>query len=144
MKAFSEQLVAVLVDASVVVAAWATMLLAEDVALGLFWRDQFSAAWEVQVARSVVVPIAAGLSNPLSVGSCRKKGAPAISRPATEPRFHNSVAPRAFLYHSTAVGASGTASMSDITGPEASAVAGRIGFSFRWPGSRVPGRTPVS
>jgi arylsulfatase A-like enzyme len=67
MKAFSEQLVAVLVDASVVVAAWATMLLAEDVALGLFWRDQFSAAWEVQVARSVVVPIAVAALAPLSI-----------------------------------------------------------------------------
>ena len=67
MKAFSEQLVAVLVDASVVVAAWATMLLAEDVALGLFWRDQFSAAWEVQVARSIVVPIAVAALAPLSI-----------------------------------------------------------------------------
>jgi hypothetical protein len=47
-----------------------------------------------------------------------KKGAPPTSSPATEPRRHNSFAPSARLYHSTAFGASGTASMSDRIGPQ--------------------------
>ncbi|MGO9834972.1 MAG: sulfatase-like hydrolase/transferase [Polyangiaceae bacterium] len=59
--------VELLVDAAAVVFAWATMLLAEDVAMGFFWRDQFSAAWEVTLARSVVAPIALATLAPLSI-----------------------------------------------------------------------------
>jgi len=46
-----------------------------------------------------------------------KNGAPEISKPATEPRLHNAVAPSARLYHSTAVGVSATASITDMIGP---------------------------
>ncbi len=48
----------VLVDAAAVVAAWGAALLAEDVALGFLWRDQFSGPWEIALARHVVAPIA--------------------------------------------------------------------------------------
>ena len=65
---------------------------------------------------TLVVPISIGLFQPFLAGSARKKGAPSISKPATDPRLHNTVAPSACLYHSTAAGASGTASMREITG----------------------------
>jgi hypothetical protein len=56
-----------LVDATAVVAAWGALLLAENVALGFLWRDQFSAPWEIALARHTVVPMAfAGLA-PLSL-----------------------------------------------------------------------------
>jgi len=67
MRALSSLFVALLINASVVVVAWGIMLMAEDVALGLFWRDQFSAAWEVQLARAVVGPIALAALAPLSM-----------------------------------------------------------------------------
>jgi hypothetical protein len=63
-----------------------------------------------------VIPSFVGLSQPLLAGSPRKKGAPAISRPATDPRLHSTVAPRARWYHSTAAGVSETASITDRTG----------------------------
>jgi arylsulfatase A-like enzyme len=54
-------------DAAAVVLAWGALLLAENVALGFLWRDQFSAPWEIALARHTVVPIAfAGLA-PLSL-----------------------------------------------------------------------------
>src|SRR4051812_2222543 len=65
--------------------------------------------------RVVVVPSTAGLSHPFFSGCPTKNGAPAISRPTTEPRFHSSTAPSARLYQSTALGASGTASMTEIS-----------------------------
>src|SRR5215469_17889472 len=64
--------------------------------------------------RTVLVPTAAGASQPLFSGSPTKTGAPSMLSPATPPRFHNSVAPSACLYQSTAAGASWTASMSEI------------------------------
>jgi arylsulfatase A-like enzyme len=51
------------VDAAAVVTAWAAMLLAENVAVGVLWSQQFSAAWEVSQARRLVAPMAlAGLA----------------------------------------------------------------------------------
>jgi hypothetical protein len=38
-----------------------------------------------------------GLTNPGATGSCKKNGAPSISRPATEPRLHNKRAPSALF-----------------------------------------------
>ncbi|TMI78098.1 MAG: hypothetical protein E6H10_17805 [Bacteroidetes bacterium] len=61
-----------------------------------------------------VMPSFSGLSQPLLAGSPTKNGAPAISNPATDPRLHNTEAPRARWYHATAAGASLTASISDI------------------------------
>jgi arylsulfatase A-like enzyme len=43
------------------------MLLAEDVAVGFLWRDEFSAAWEVTLARSVVVPMALAALAPFTI-----------------------------------------------------------------------------
>jgi len=45
-----------------------------------------------------------------------ENGAPASSSPATEPRLHNTVAPRARSYQAIAAGASVTASMTEMTG----------------------------
>ena len=64
--------------------------------------------------RVVVMPSFSGLSHPLLAGSPTKNAAPAISRPATEPRLQSSVAPSAFLYQATAAGASDTASMREM------------------------------
>src|SRR5215471_20910036 len=61
------------------------------------------------------MPSFSGLSHPFLSGWPRKKGAPRISMPSTEPRLHNCFAPRARLYHSTAAGVSLTASITDIT-----------------------------
>lgn len=47
-----------LVDAAAIEAAWAGLLLAESVALGFLWSDQFSGVWELELARRVVVPLA--------------------------------------------------------------------------------------
>jgi hypothetical protein len=58
---------------------------------------------------------AAGLSHPLFAGFPTKNGAPAISRPATDPRFHSSMAPSACVYYATAFGASGTATITEMT-----------------------------
>jgi arylsulfatase A-like enzyme len=63
----SERAAGLLVDAAAVAFAWAMMLMAEDVAVGFLWRDQFSAAWEVTLARSVVVPMALAALAPLSI-----------------------------------------------------------------------------
>jgi hypothetical protein len=65
---------------------------------------------------TVVVAISFGLFQAFLAGWAKKKGALAISKPATGPRLHSSIAPRARLYHSTAAGASGTASMREMTG----------------------------
>jgi hypothetical protein len=54
--------------------------------------------------RSVILP---------GTASCRKKGAPSTSRPATPPRSQSSVAPSAALYHRTAACASGTISITE-------------------------------
>src|SRR6266516_696763 len=67
--------------------------------------------------RTVRVPIAVGVSQPLSAGSPRKKRAPSTVNPTTPPRFHNSVAPSARAYQCAAAVASGTASITEITGP---------------------------
>ena len=58
---------AVVVDAAAVLAAWAVVLLAENVALGFLWRDQFSGPWEIALARHVVAPIALVALAPASV-----------------------------------------------------------------------------
>jgi hypothetical protein len=66
--------------------------------------------------RTVRVPAVAGVSHPLFSGSPRKIGAPAIDRPITLPKFHSSVAPSARAYHRAASPASGTASITEMTG----------------------------
>src|SRR5262245_39409134 len=87
--------------------------------------------------RADVMPSLAGLSQPLFAGSPTKNGAPAISRPATDPRLHSSTAPSASLYQATARGASVTATITEMTGGRFSMVgwwlrsAGRVGFRFR-------------
>jgi hypothetical protein len=58
MSARSARIVSALVDAAAVVAAWAGLLLAENVAVGFLWREQFSGGWEVALARHIVVPMA--------------------------------------------------------------------------------------
>src|SRR5437660_9508131 len=63
-----------------------------------------------------VIPSLLGVSHRLFAGSPTKKGAPAISRPTTEPRFQSSTAPSARLYQATASGALGTATITEITG----------------------------
>jgi hypothetical protein len=65
--ATARPIAALWVGASAVVAAWAALLLAESVAIGFFWREQFSAAWEVTLARNAVVPVAIVALAPLSV-----------------------------------------------------------------------------
>jgi len=71
-----------------------------------------SGSSEKTSTRTVVAPSATGPSNAVPVASCKKKGAPSIVNPATPPRFHSSVAPRARWDQSAAAGADGTASMS--------------------------------
>src|SRR5947209_18703233 len=66
--------------------------------------------------RAEGIPRFVGLSQPLFAGSPTKKGAPAISSPATDPRFHSSTAPSARMYHATASGALGTATITEIRG----------------------------
>src|SRR5258708_32145830 len=66
--------------------------------------------------RTVLVPAAAGVSQPLFAGSPRKNGAPSTDSPTTPPLFQSSVAPSACAYHCAADVASGTASISEITG----------------------------
>ncbi len=58
---------ATLVDAAAVVAAWAGALIAENVALAFLWREQFSGAWEVSIARHLVAPVALAALAPLSL-----------------------------------------------------------------------------
>lgn len=57
----------VLVDAAAVLAAWAGLLLAENVAVGFLWRRQFSGAWEISLSRHTIVPIALVTFAPLSL-----------------------------------------------------------------------------
>src|SRR5262249_11347930 len=59
-------------------------------------------------------PRLSGVAEPLFSGSPRKTGAPSISNPTTEPRFHSSVAPSTLLYHASAAGASSTAGFTEI------------------------------
>jgi hypothetical protein len=64
--------------------------------------------------RDVLALMSFGLTKPGFTGSCKKNGAPSISRPATDPRLHNKRAPSALLYQSTASGVSVTASMTEM------------------------------
>jgi hypothetical protein len=65
--------------------------------------------------RVLVAPSGSGLFSDglFGLASWRKTGAPSISKPATPPRFHSSVAPSAFLYQATAAEASGTISITE-------------------------------
>jgi Sulfatase len=47
-----------LADAAAIAAVWAGALVAENVALGFLWRDQFSGIWEIALGRRAVVPLA--------------------------------------------------------------------------------------
>src|SRR5215213_3327948 len=80
-----------------------------------------------------VIPSFAGLSQPLLAGCPRKNGAPPISRPATDPRLHNTFASSARLYHSTADDVSSTASITDRVSP-------CIRISFYWKSYLIIGR----
>ena len=55
-----------LADAAAVTAAWGLLLLAENVALWFLARDQFSASWEIALARHTAVPMALAALAPLS------------------------------------------------------------------------------
>src|SRR5205809_3009744 len=66
--------------------------------------------------RAEGIPSFVGLSQPLFAGSPTKKGASAISSPATDPRFHSSTAPSARMYDATASRALGTATITEIRG----------------------------
>jgi hypothetical protein len=57
----------VLVDAAVVGAVWTGALVAEIVALGLLWRNQFSGIWEIALARRAAVPLASAGLAPLAI-----------------------------------------------------------------------------
>jgi hypothetical protein len=59
----------VLVDAAVIGAVWAGALVAENVALGLLWRSQFSGIWEIALARRAAVPLAAAGLAPLALAT---------------------------------------------------------------------------
>ncbi|HXX66478.1 MAG TPA: sulfatase-like hydrolase/transferase [Polyangiaceae bacterium] len=54
----SRRVVAYLVDAATVIAAWAGLFVAETVTLGFLQREQFSGIWEIAGARRAVVPLA--------------------------------------------------------------------------------------
>ncbi len=56
-----------MVDAAAVAAAWAGLLLAENVVVGFLWREQFSGAWEISLSRHTIVPIALVIFAPLSL-----------------------------------------------------------------------------
>ncbi len=54
---------AALVDAAAVVAVWAVMVLVEALVVSLWWRGEFSAAWEIVLVRRLAGPLAiAGLA----------------------------------------------------------------------------------
>ncbi len=57
------------VDVAAVLAVWGAAVLAEDVALGFLWREQFSGPWEIALARHVVAPIALLALVPASVAA---------------------------------------------------------------------------
>jgi hypothetical protein len=54
-------------DAAAVLLAWGAMLLAENVAVGFLWRDQFSGAWEIAFSRRAVFPAAVVALAPASM-----------------------------------------------------------------------------
>jgi hypothetical protein len=56
-----------LVDAAAVVTAWAVLLLAENVGVGLLWNAEFAGPWEIALARHAVVPIALAALAPASL-----------------------------------------------------------------------------
>ncbi len=61
------RLASALVDAAAVTAAWGGALLAENVAIGFLWRDQFLGPWEVSLARHSAVLIALAALAPFSL-----------------------------------------------------------------------------
>jgi hypothetical protein len=63
----AQGVVTTLVDAAAILAVWGALLLAETVALGFLWREQFSGVWEIARTRHVVVPIAIVALAPLSL-----------------------------------------------------------------------------
>jgi hypothetical protein len=74
MSVRSARIASALVDAAAVVAAWAGLLLAENVAVGYLWREQFTGGWEVALARHIVVPMALAALAPsalVAVGAWR-------------------------------------------------------------------------
>ena len=52
-------LISVCIDSAFVAAVWAALLVAENIAIGFLWPEQFSGAWEIALSRHVVVPMAA-------------------------------------------------------------------------------------
>ncbi|MDP9002734.1 MAG: sulfatase-like hydrolase/transferase [Myxococcota bacterium] len=56
-----------MVDAAAVIAAWIGLLLTENIAMWFLWREHFSGAWEIALARHTVVPIAIVVVSPLSI-----------------------------------------------------------------------------
>ena len=58
---------AALLDSAAVVAAWATMALAEALVVSLAWGQEFSAAWEIVQSRRLVVPMAVAGLAPVSL-----------------------------------------------------------------------------
>jgi len=61
-----EMVASAALDAAAILLAWGGAILAENVALGLLWRDQFSGPWEVSQARHVVAPTAVALLTPVA------------------------------------------------------------------------------
>jgi arylsulfatase A-like enzyme len=60
-------LLAYAADAGKVLFAWLLLILAENVAVGVWQKTQFSAAWELSLARSLVTPIALGALLPCAL-----------------------------------------------------------------------------
>ena len=56
-----------LTSAGSVLAAWALLVAAENVVVGLRYRDLFAGSWEMAVARTRVSPIALGAVLPLAL-----------------------------------------------------------------------------
>jgi arylsulfatase A-like enzyme len=56
-------------DVGLVVVAWLALLLLENLVVGLAWRSELVAPWEMGHARRYLTPIALGASFPLAVGA---------------------------------------------------------------------------
>src|SRR4029453_13596811 len=79
--------------------------------------------------RTVRDPSVAGVAQRSFFGSPRNTGAPATDRPPPPPRSHSTSAPTARPYQAVASVASGTASMTEITGRSVSDTARIIAFA---------------
>ncbi|HSY22674.1 MAG TPA: sulfatase [Polyangiaceae bacterium] len=81
-----------LVDAAAVLAVWMGALVAENVAIGLLFRDQFSGVWELGLARQMVVPLATAGLAPVA---CAVAGGWRLATSAVRTAGHGGLTPSA-------------------------------------------------